>query len=453
MTIAAGIFAQTSDKRYWNWYFGNQAAIQFVSPTLPPVSVTGSLMSANEGASAISDTAGNLLFYTNGQSVWNNLNQVLPNGSNLKGHYWSAQSGLIVQMPGSDSLFYLFTVNDWTENNTELNYSIIDKSLNGGLGAVTAQKNILINDNCREHLTASYHANGTDIWILSHEADNNHFVAYLLSSQGLDTIPVVSSAGAVYDGANRYGYMRVSPYCNKIATALGKQTQMNIPDTTAQVFDFDNATGLVSNPIFIADLSNMESAYCCEFSPDNTKVYFTEFNSSAIYQVDLNDPNPASTLINISTTISGSNASLTLGPDDKIYVTKSFSGNLGVINSPNLQGSQSDHIDNAITYASGTNSISTCNIVKRCTQFTGVEDLVNNENSLLIFPNPSSGEINLSRNIIGSEIMIYDITGRIVYQNNSLQSITLDLEFLSSGYFVINILKGDISYRGKLILK
>ncbi len=252
---------QTTDKRTWTWYFGLQAAMQFTASNLPPVPLSTSAMYASEGSSTISDSAGNLLFYTDGLSVWSNNNAVMPNGTGLKGSSISAQSALLVPKPGSNSLFYLFTINNWTDPATELNYSVIDKSLNNGLGdIVTSQKNILVNANCREQLTAAYHANGQDIWILSHEFGSNNFVAYLLTSQGLNMTPVVSSAGAVNDGYNRYGYLKVSPFCNKIASALGGQGFIT-QDTTVQVCDFDNATGIVSNPVFLGDFTVIANAY------------------------------------------------------------------------------------------------------------------------------------------------------------------------------------------------
>ncbi len=454
--------AQQPDKQYWSWYFSNQVALQFTSQSLPPVYNIGSAMSANEGASSISDTGGNILFYSDGQAVWNRLNQILPNGTGLEGHYWSSQSALILKLPGSDSLYYIFTVNNWTDASTELNYSIIDKSLSGGLGEVTAQKNILINDNCSEHLTAAYHDNGTDIWILSHEVGNNNFVAYLLTSSGLDTIPVVSAAGAIYSGANRYGYMRVSPYCNRIATALGKQTQMNIPDTTAQVFDFDNTTGIVSNAIFIADLTNLESAYCCEFSPDNSKVYFTEHNGMGVYQVDLDDPNPASTFTNISTTSTSVQSSLTLGPDNKIYITKSQSNSLAAINSPNLPGMLCDHNGFAVVLGMNLNSISTCNILKQCTQFTGVTEYENNLSECVLYPNPATGSVMIS--ITGKSnkancngmLQLIDVTGRVKYTTEYPKSSNeqiLDVRGFSRGMYLVRITTCDDVFIDKLILE
>ena len=58
-----------AQKETWHWYFGNNAGIDFSSGS--PLADTNGKMLAGEGVSSISDTAGNLLFYTNGMDVWN----------------------------------------------------------------------------------------------------------------------------------------------------------------------------------------------------------------------------------------------------------------------------------------------------------------------------------------------------------------------------------------------
>ncbi|MFC7667853.1 hypothetical protein ACFQT0_10980 [Hymenobacter humi] len=51
-----------------------------------------------------------LLFYTNGETVWNRKHQPMPNGRKLMGSGSSTQSALIVPDPGSGNVFYIFTV-------------------------------------------------------------------------------------------------------------------------------------------------------------------------------------------------------------------------------------------------------------------------------------------------------------------------------------------------------
>jgi hypothetical protein len=443
--------AQVSDKRTWSWYFGSHVAIQFTSPTLPPVPVTTSTMNATEGSSAISDSAGNMLFYTDGQQAWAANNTVMPNGTGLKGHFWSAQSALLVPMPGSNTLFYLFTVNNWTDATTELNYSVIDRTLNGGFGDITSQKNVLINANCREQLTAAYHANGTDIWILSHEFGNSNFVAYRLTSQGLNMTPVVSPAGAFWDSWNRYGYLKVSPHCDKIASALGGDTFV-MPDTTVQVCDFDNATGIVSNPVFLADYNAIQTAYGCEFSPDNNKLYVTEFDGTGIYQFDLSVANPATTMTDVASN-NQIKSSLTLGPDGKIYVAERSLNELGTIEYPDITGSGCTFLSGSVLLPAGVNTIGSCNVFHTCPNTTSISDITGSQNYLAVFPNPAHSILTVNSSEKIEHLKISDVTGRIVFDNRSLSRSNLlnykiDVSSFSKGIY---FLQAEIN--GKLFVK
>ena len=81
------------------WYFGNYAGLDFNSGS--PVVLNNSAMSAFEGCSSIADENGNLLFYTDGMTVWNMNHQVMYNGTGLYGNSSSTQSGVIVPLPGN----------------------------------------------------------------------------------------------------------------------------------------------------------------------------------------------------------------------------------------------------------------------------------------------------------------------------------------------------------------
>ena len=89
------------------WYFGEHAGIDFSSGT--PIALTNGAMQAYDNTSTISDTSGNLLFYTNGVKAWGKNHQQMPNGTNLGSTLSSGQSTLIVPQPFSNK-YYIFTV-------------------------------------------------------------------------------------------------------------------------------------------------------------------------------------------------------------------------------------------------------------------------------------------------------------------------------------------------------
>src|SRR5688500_8372399 len=97
-----------SQKETNNWYFGGKAGINF--NVNPPVAVFNGSLFSGEGCASISDTNGGLLFYSRGDTIWNKLHQVMANGTGLFGDPSTTQSAIITKQPGSDSLYYIFTL-------------------------------------------------------------------------------------------------------------------------------------------------------------------------------------------------------------------------------------------------------------------------------------------------------------------------------------------------------
>ena len=89
-----------------NWLFGYNAGVSW--NTGVPVSFTGGQTVCDEGVGSISDAAGNLLFYTDGSTIWDKTNTPMPNGSGLLGNTSTSQDGMIVPYPGSPNLYYVF---------------------------------------------------------------------------------------------------------------------------------------------------------------------------------------------------------------------------------------------------------------------------------------------------------------------------------------------------------
>ena len=89
------------------WYFGIDAGLDF--KTEPPTILTDGKVNTWEGCASISDASGNLLFSTDGITIWAKDQSVMPNGSNLLGNPSSTQSAIIVPDPGNANLYYVFT--------------------------------------------------------------------------------------------------------------------------------------------------------------------------------------------------------------------------------------------------------------------------------------------------------------------------------------------------------
>src|SRR5688572_24124712 len=81
-----------------NWYFGNKAGITFNNGS--PVALAASAMNTNEGTISVSDSTGNLLFYSDGKTIWNRNHVPMQNGTSLMGNKSATQSVLAVPKPG-----------------------------------------------------------------------------------------------------------------------------------------------------------------------------------------------------------------------------------------------------------------------------------------------------------------------------------------------------------------
>ena len=80
------------------WYFGKNAGIDFNSGV--PVALKDGALSTREGCASICNAKGEILFYTDGISVWDRNHKIMPNGTGLNGDPSSTQSAIIVKKPG-----------------------------------------------------------------------------------------------------------------------------------------------------------------------------------------------------------------------------------------------------------------------------------------------------------------------------------------------------------------
>ena len=192
LSIICSSILHAQIQRTYHWYFGDHAGIDFSSGTA--VADTNGQVNTWDGCSSISDETGNLLFYTDGSTVWNKNHAVMQNGTGLWGHWSSHQNSLIVPKPLSQFIYYIFTTDAWENNFVHgLCYSVVDMTLDGGFGAVT-NKNILLVAPTNEQLQATYHKNCRDIWVITHKRNQEKFYAYLVTAQGISA-PVISTIG------------------------------------------------------------------------------------------------------------------------------------------------------------------------------------------------------------------------------------------------------------------
>jgi hypothetical protein len=312
------------------WYFGNGAGLDFNSGK--PIPLKEGKLFTEEGCASVSNQSGKLLFYTNGVKVWDADHAVMDEGQSLAGGVSSTQSTIIVPTPGDKTKYYIFTA-DEKAGPKGLSYSIVDMTKRNGKGNVV-KKNQFLFGPIVEKLTITPHFNGEDYWIIVHQWNTNAFASFQLTPSGLITAPILSKVGRVnkdYGTGNKgetIGQLKVSPNGKRIASVM-----CYIANNPIEIFEFDNATGEVTNQ---KEIPTIGFAYGVEFSPNSDLLYVSFLKGSVgVIQYDLNAPNIFDSAYFLSeitnTSVYGS---LQLGPDNKIYVSKT-GRYLDVINTPN----------------------------------------------------------------------------------------------------------------------
>jgi hypothetical protein len=442
------VFISNAQNENAKWYFGG-AGLDFLIN--PPTILTNNAQGTLEGCATISDASGNLLFYTDGITVYNSQHTMMANGTGLKGHMSSTQSALIVKKPGSSSLYYIFTTDAGSGVST-LHYSIVDMTLAAGLGSVTT-KNFLLDSTTTEKVTAVRHCNDEDVWILAHDWHNFDYTAFLLNIGGVNSNPVISySVGVSQPFTNSWffqvGCLKASPNGMKVAACSG---------SIVQLCDFNGVTGQVSNPIALGPVQR--GSYGCEFSPDGSKLYASEaysVTSNSLYQWDLCAGSNAA--IVASQTVIGTVANNALGTlqraiNGKIYVAIVNQNSIGVINNPNSYGSACNFVSNGQSVAPKTcqygiqniindfanTSSAPCVSVQDCNTVLLPEQQSMNENPFRIFPNPVNRIFKIDINV-PVKLIIFNLLGCIVFEDSfEAGKQTVNIASLTTGIYNVRV--------------
>lgn len=315
----------SAQREYNNWYFGSGAGANFKG--FPPVPIKNGKQHAPEACTAVSDTNGKLLFYSNGATVWNGMQQV----TCRTGMDSSATMAIFVRRPGPDSTYLLIGCGKGTSSGNIL-YTILDASKNAMPGKLV-QQNLVLTDSSTEKIAATFHANGQDIWVLTHHLGSNRFETYKLGCHGFNIAPgdtLMQKIGSVHGAGQGSGYMKFSHDGKKLAVAVSSGP--GAPGFL-EIFDFDPNTGKLSNPIRVET-----DAYGVEFSWEMQFLYVSA--GKTIYQLSLKNKSGKTMLKNahVVTTGNASFKALGMAEDGRIYVALPGSNMVPVIDFPEKPG-------------------------------------------------------------------------------------------------------------------
>lgn len=259
------------------------------------------------GSAVISDQfTGNLLFYSDGQVVYDRNHELVPSiagGANLSGDLALNQPVVACPVPGQANQFYFFT-----NNPTEIQASIVDASLTGNSAVAQFPSGDLTSINQPTGLLTP--AEGMIIieadvlgeyWLISQNRSTFDFQATRISASGLST-----TTSTVFSGT--------LPAFEVAQFAFNEDSlQLAVAPKTANrnvlILDFDLTSGALSLNQQIRNTGFADTGataiYDVEWSRSGNKLYISRqgdgTNRGNLYQIDLadtvNSPFPVNTFL------------------------------------------------------------------------------------------------------------------------------------------------------------
>ncbi len=484
MSPFLSLFAQ--NKPDYQWILGGNSGglgihIDFkFSPIQLSNEYTGIKMEGSN--TSISDDSGSLLFYSNGCKIVNAKGEVMENGDginpgNIENYYCFPVSGspmiqgvIALPSPEGDGLYYVLNLDldqpyllepDFFGSAPQrLYYQKIDMTQDSGYGAVVLKNQIAVLDTfARGNIQAVQHTNGKDWWVVVPKSHSNCYFVVPVTADGVQA-PQRKCLGRVWTDDDSGAQVVFSPDGKKYVRFNG-WNGLNI-------FDFDAATGDLSNPLHI-DFSQDTINYIAgvSISPNSRFLYVCARKN--VYQYDLWANNIADSKFKVATWDGFQNPYSTLfylaalGPDGKIYISNTSSTlNLHVIHRPNCYGLGCELEQHGIdlpgyNYATIPNFPHYRQSYLNCD--SSLVDVVNTKGTVSLMhisPNPSAAETTLSLPIFTQgQWFLTDISGKMVQKGrwlgNSMQMKTQD--YPRGLYFFQLLTEDGRVFVGKLVVQ
>lgn len=425
------------------WYFGGLyhdqsepgAGLDFGGGSPEPLFNSG--MGYTEGCASYCNTFGEILFYAEGDSVYDRTHSLMMNGDQVGGYWSSSQAALVVPITGDTNRFYLFSNDGFpTGNGSGLHYSKIDLTLNNGYGAVTTKANLLL-DSTGEQMTGTYHANGTDFWVIATSRFPGELHAFQVSPSEI-SMPVTSQP-IIAD--THVGSANFSPS----GSLLSILTQPDFGSAwLTMIVEFDNTTGVFSNPILFDDSTSIPMATC--FSPNGDLLYeFRNFDwvTDTLFQYDLNSANIEQSKTAVAA-FDANSIDLRIGPDEKIYIAN-WSPYIDAINFPNVLGVDCEYEEDVINLGDRHSGAKFPNVHLIAEHVLGVEhSMEKGFFKPFLYPNPMISSSDLVFHNPKNErykFQLYSASGELVLQLDAVFGNRLQIQKgnLSSGLYLYKI--------------
>ncbi len=436
----------------------------------------------DESVASVSDTEGNLLFWTNLCNVFDRYHEPVAGGERLlsgfsRDHFCGPSSGflgyrgfqqsLILPDPSNEDLYYLFytfidtarykTSHETNEFGRYVYYVPFDRRLNGGRGGLSCERQLLLDDTVTiGMMTAVKHGDGRSWWVLIPQGRSPGFFSFLLDERGVHG-PFQQTIGTTIWEEQWKGQTTFSSDGTWYA-------QINFRDGLT-LFRFDRCTGLLSDYLKLsfraAKLGGYENV--C-FSPDGRYLYAGDYER--IVQYDLYDDDINESVILIGEIepnpepfgVTGF-GKMQAGPDGKIYISNWSNHYLHMIAAPNEKGVACRLEQHRLRLP--TQLFASMPYMPNYrlgpVDCAGVccDDGILESDVLDVRPNPSSGlfRVRSNRQDI-QELSVYDLAGRHLetWTLVPCREVEVDLSSYPNGIYLLHVRTGDTRETVKVAL-
>ncbi len=255
------------------WYFGNGAAVLFNGSPDNPTDTTGGLV-VPEGVAKMTDPTNSLIFYTDGQKVFDRYNQpiyvVSDTTKRLNGDLSNSQGVTIIPKTtckGCQAEYYVFTLAKNAKGENFVYYSIVDMKLNQGKGGISQLNQLLSPVPSSARLLASQGGQGY-YWLVVQDLNTNNTRTFKISNAGISA-PQLSQGGTQITSTSGSGSTtKISVDWTKMAISLPGP-----PNNKVDLFDFDPLTGKPTYQMTIDLGPSPPVVYGIEYSPNKEVLY------------------------------------------------------------------------------------------------------------------------------------------------------------------------------------
>jgi hypothetical protein len=310
-------------------------------------------------SATICDEEGNLRAFTNGCSLFNRDFEMMANGDSLNiGFIWSwtcCCSGNPYYPPRNGCIFLPHPENKeevylvharadwilgWSVLTEAVLYSRIDFLAEEGKGKVVEKNVPILEDSLIVGmLEVCRHANGRDWWILQWENGRNTYYRIHFAFEERTVYPLESIGAPVDSALGKIKYSAFSPD--------GKQYAIYNSRDQVYLYDFDDATGLLSNwrQIVINEEPGFDNPGGISFSPSAQFLYVSAIDK--VYQIDTWSADPQGSVVVVGQydgwkykdAFPANFFPMEFGPDCRIYIgSTSSTPYLHVIHQPDKKG-------------------------------------------------------------------------------------------------------------------